>query len=325
MGFTDDQLTSRLRRRRSSSIRKLSIISLSGVSRLWKSNSIFGNNFKIGPGLPFDEVRERALAFIENDPQADQLYDPRDVQRAQTNNWFIQRFVIDRSESTFVDQEDMIEDSTRAVIECMKWRKEEGLNDIKSSDFPRELYQSGSTTLGKGQQGNPIVFVRGKFHRKIPEWAELLKLYSSYFYELADKTLEGRSMGLVIDFNGTGIRNFDLDYNIHVLELFTKYFPMSCSFVYLNDVSWLMKPGMSLLLKVVPSKYQKIVKFTTQKSLLEILGSEHLPFFLGGTAKCELFVPSDAPSIDEVAERHGISKESTQKLKEQLIHAKDSA
>jgi hypothetical protein len=99
---------------------------------------------------------------------------------------------------------------------------------------------------------------------------------------------------------------------------------MSCGFVYLNDVSWLMRPGMSLLLKVVPSKYQKLVKFTTNKSLQELLGSEHLPFFLGGSAKCELFVPADAPSIEHVAERHGISKESTQKLKEQLIQAKEN-
>ena len=99
---------------------------------------------------------------------------------------------------------------------------------------------------------------------------------------------------------------------------------MSCGFVYLNDVSWLMKPGMSLLLKVVPSKYQKLVKFTTQKSLLELLGPDHLPFFLGGNAKCELFVPADAPNIEDVAERHGISAESTQRLKEHLITTKEN-
>ena len=317
MGNQEDQLTARLKRR-SSSVRKLSVISLSGVSRFWKSNSIFGNKFKVGAGLPFDEVRDRVLSVIENDSEAEKQFDPRDVEKAKHNNWFIQRFVIDRSESVYVDQEDMIEDSTKAILECMKWRKEEGMNDLKSSDFPKKLYESGSTTLGKDQNGNPIVFLRGKFHRKIPEWAELIKLFASYFYEVVDNNLEGRSMGLVIDFNGTGIRNFDLDYNIHVLELFTKYYPMSCGFVYLNDVSWIMRPGMQLLLKVVPAKYQKLVKFTTQKSLADLLGEDRLPYFLGGTAKCELFVPADAPTIEDVAQRHSISQDSINKLKEVL-------
>ena len=313
-----DDLTSRLKRRRSSSFRKLSVISLGGLSTSWRRSSFFGSRFQLGSEAPVAQVKERVLALI-GDGSA---FDARDVQKAHHNDWFIQRFVLDRMMNTYSDQEDLIEDAAAAVVECMRWRKEEGINDLKASDFPREFFSSNTTMFGSDHQGNPLMFTRGKYHTKINEWHELIKMKESFFYEVMDQKLEGRSVGLILDLNGCGIRNFDLDYTMHVLDLFSKYYPMTCTFLYVNEVSWIMRPGISLLMKIAPKKYQKQVKFTTNKQLHQLIGKEFLPFYLGGDADLEVVVPSECPSLDQVAERHGISTAALEAMRQQLDAAR---
>ena len=310
----EGNLTTRLKRQRSSSLRKLSIISLNGISNVWRKNSLFGNKYTLGTEVPVDEVRDRVLQMIGDG----QEYDPRDVFKAHHSNWFIQRFVLDRIENTYADREDLIEDAANAIVQCMKWRKEEGINDLKSKDFPREFFSSNTSMIGRDADGNPLLFTRAKYHTKINEWHELIKMKESYFYEAVDQKLEGRQVGLVLDLNGCGIRNFDLDYTMHVFELFSKYYPMTCRFLYINDVVWIMRPGISLLMKVLPKKYTKHVKFTTKKDLHQLIGKEYLPSFLGGDAEMDVIVPSECPSLDEVAERHGIDNKSLEQMRKQL-------
>lgn len=324
-----DDLTAILKRRRSSSIRKLSTVSINGMTRFWKTTSIFGNSpkFQVGPGLPFDEVRDHVLSLIEAN-SADVFeaeFDARDVQKAHHNNWFTQRFVIDRMDNVYIDREDMIEDAAQGVIECLRWRRDEGLNNLSSRDFPRELYEAGILVIGKDIQGNPIVYIRSGIVRRIPEWNELVKLFVSFCYEQVDNSLEGRNCGIVLDFNGCGITTFDLDFHIHVFELISKYYPMSCSFIYIHNVSWLMRPGISLLIRIMPTKYQRMVRFTNAQSLKDLLGEEYVPSFLGGKGKSDItLMSSSAPSIESVAERHRISKQSTEKMKDHLLAAKQS-
>lgn len=312
-----DDLTSRLKRRRSSSIRKLSVISLSGISSTWRRSSFFGSKFQLGVQAPVDEVKQRVLSLI-GDGSA---YDPRDVNKLHHSKWFVQRFVFDRLQNTYTDQEDLIEDAAKAIVECMRWRKEEGINDLKASDFPREFFSSNTSMIGTDHNENPLLFTRGKYHTKINEWHELIKMKESFFYEAMDQKLDGRSVGLILDLNGCGIRNFDLDYTMHVFDLFSKYYPMTCSFLYVNEVSWIMRPGISLLMHIVPKKYQKQVKFTTTKQLHQLIGKEFLPFYLGGEAAMDVVVPSDCPTLEQVAQRHGISDSALEQMRQQLMAA----
>jgi hypothetical protein len=310
-----DELTSRLKRRRSSAARRLSVISLSEISSAWRrKSSFFGSKYTLGAEAPVQEVRDRVLFLIGDGSE----FDPRDVNKVHNNKWFIQRFVLDRLQNTYADRDDLIEDSARAVVECMRWRKSEGINDLKSSDFPREFFSSNTSMISTDHQGNPLIFTRAKYHTKINEWHELIKMKESFLYETMDQKLDGRSVGIILDLEGCGIRNFDLDYTMFMFELFSRYYPMTCSFLYVNEVSWIMRPGISLLMKIVPKKYQKQVKFTTKKQLHQLVGKEYLPFYLGGTAAMEVVVPSDCPSLDEVAERHGISKEALEQQRKQL-------
>ena len=113
-----DELTTRLKRRRSSSIRKLSVISLSGISSAWRKNSFFGSKYQLGAEAPVEEVRQRVLSLI-GDGSA---YDARDVNKVHHNKWFIQRFVLDRLHNTYSDQEDQIEDAASAIACIPRWR-----------------------------------------------------------------------------------------------------------------------------------------------------------------------------------------------------------
>lgn len=316
------------RRSSTSSLRRLSTLSVNGVSRFIRRKSSFfattitkaaTRSFGGTIGLPIEEVRKNVLSIITNDIEANCKYDQCDIEKIKNNDWFVQRFITEHYDDIYAEDEDVIEKSVKSIIECISWRFTSGVNHLTSLNFPSEFYSAGIITLGKDSMGDPVIYIRGKFFKSnIQQWSQLLKVFISCYYELMDKKLNGNMAIIVIDMTGCGVRTFDLQHHLHLSDLIGKYYPNSCTKLYINEVSWLMKPGLSILLKFAPLKYQEIVQFTTTRKLTQILGSQNLPAFLGGTAKVELVVPSNVSPIEDIANKYGLPLESINSLREAL-------
>ena len=266
--------------------------------------------------LPVQEVRENIISTVNSDPALLGAIDSVDLDKIKSNNWFIERFILEHSEDIFGDENDIIEQSTKCIVQCLLWRAKENINRLTSLDFPLEFYSSGIITHGISSTNDSLVFVRGKFFQKcLSKWSPLLKQFIAHYYELMDTKLPGaNSAVIVIDLTNCRLRHFDIQYIYFIIDLVDKYYPNSCRKVYLANASWYIKPGLALTLSFSSFKYQNIISFVTSVQLKQIFDEQCLPPFLGGTAHVHLVVPSRVASIQQIACKHQIDQESIDAL-----------
>ena len=64
------------------------------------------------------------LTFYQSDPE---IFDPKDVEMVQLNDWWIEHFNFTRNK----DEEQV----KRGLFDAFAWRKEFGVNDLKVEEF----------------------------------------------------------------------------------------------------------------------------------------------------------------------------------------------
>lgn len=266
--------------------------------------------------LPVQEVREKLVATFNRDSDLLGRTDSLDLDKIKSNSWFIERFILEHSEDIFGDENDIIEQSTNSIIECLLWRAQQNVNRLTSYDFPLEFYSSGIITHGISSGNDSIVFIRGKFFQKcLCKWSTLLKQFITHYYELIDSKLPGaNSAVIVIDLAHCRLRTFDIQYIYFIIDLVDKYYPNSYRKVYLANASWYIKPGLALTLSFSSFKYQSVISFVTSAQLKHIFDEQSLPPFLGGKAHVHLVVPSRVANIDQIACKHQIDQECIEML-----------
>ena len=79
-----------------------------------------------------NEIRESFLNQLNQSPDD---FHPDDVDRIKHCDWIIGRFLEYNNGN--------VKETTKQLIEAMKWRKVQMVNEMKASDFPMEYYQCG--------------------------------------------------------------------------------------------------------------------------------------------------------------------------------------
>lgn len=114
------------------------------------------------------------------------LYDAIDIDRVNQDDWTVERFLR--------QQKNDIEKGYQMLIDAMRWRKSFGVNHIKTTDFPKEYFETGEAHLHvKDQNGVFTVYLRVKLHRKISELSPLSQKFLVYLFEKCEA--EGRKSG----------------------------------------------------------------------------------------------------------------------------------
>ena len=89
------------------------------------------------------QVRELFLNHLNKWPDH---FDPVDVERIKSCDWIIERFL---EYQKIVNHKTDVNATAKKLIEAMKWRKEQGVNQLKESNFPMEYFQCGGLFLCK--------------------------------------------------------------------------------------------------------------------------------------------------------------------------------
>ena len=118
-------------------------------------------------------VATREQFMTESYQGNEDAFDPIDIQKIQSGDWVIKRFLI----AAYKDQDDAV----RRMTEAMKWRKEQRLRHLKDSDFPCEYFETGSLfPYEEDRTGLPSLIMRLKFVKRIPEMLDSMKLFCMY-------------------------------------------------------------------------------------------------------------------------------------------------
>ena len=90
-----------------------------------------------------NEIRELFLNHLNKSPDH---FHPDDVERIKSYDWIISGFL---EYQKILHYKTDVNATTKKLIEAMKWRREQGVNQLKESDFPMEYYQCGGLFLCK--------------------------------------------------------------------------------------------------------------------------------------------------------------------------------
>jgi hypothetical protein len=246
--------------------------------------------------------------FIEDYDQNKELYFEGDVEKIREDDWYVTRFLLRNKRK--VDQSvDMLKNS-------MRWRKELEIPFLKETDFPQEFYRMGGVfPYMKDREGNAMIYMRIKLHKKIPELELALKQYVVYIMNKVDVEVDGKGMAIVFDCKDAGVGNVDMDMLWFLISSMNKYYPKGLSYILVYELPWILNAVWKIAKGWIPEEQRKLIKFANKTEIDNYVDTENLPDFLGGTCdKDYRVVPKGCPSAEELATRRGLSAKEIERI-----------
>ena len=275
-------------------------------------------------------IREKVLEDIQKIPED---VHPKDIEHFKTSNEMIARFLHDYA-TAHVKQsmEKTCDQVCRNILETLKWRKSIGLNDLQMTDVPSEAIEilNYIYSIYIGHDGRLYLYVATGEAPNLGDWSAWLeKLFYLMLDQIARRYAQNREKGLIqmkpiiiADISGARVGQaksylyFGLSIKTAMLNHFPGYYREAWTF----GLPWYLKSLFWIGLKLVPSYLQKKVKIIDLDSAIEAVGIENLPKEIGGKHEGGIFFEpcQGAVSIEEFAEKQGISDKECVRMKQHL-------
>lgn len=219
-------------------------------------------------------VRETVLNECEKEPES---FDFCDVERVRHDDDYVYRFVQDRYGKA--------DEASRMLLDALRWRKSYGVNQMKSSDFPQEIFQVGELfEFHKDKNGISTLYLRVDRHRPLPAWKEIIKRFIIFNIERAEKiaTENGAGIGLVVDARNGKIYHVEIDLDYFALKSIINYYPGCLQYLAIYEIPWVLMAILKLIRTWLPPHYQEKIQFINKSNADEFIGLENFPQFMGG-------------------------------------------
>ncbi|RWS03131.1 motile sperm domain-containing protein 2-like protein [Dinothrombium tinctorium] len=242
-----------------------------------------------------DDIREEIMEDVAANPD---LYDKKDAEKL-TSKSFILRYM----ERQKGDQNKTVEMMKLAL----KKRKERNWLLDDDSEVPLEFYKIGACFIyNEDKEGNPVLYMRVKYYRMIPELRKPMENFVVWMMYKADEmgAKKGEEYGwtIVFDLTGVSMAQYDLPELLFLIQTFIDYFPAGLKQVYVNNIPWIFKPLVSVVLQFIPNEWKGLIKFTKKDEIFKYIEKKNVPKFLGGTCKKSYReVPEGSRSVMEVS------------------------
>jgi len=205
-------------------------------------------------------------------------YDLEDVKLIRSQKWYFMRFILNNYMNT---EKALIQLST-----FLKWRKSIGLTKLVDSDFPIEFYSLGALfEYPADKNGNPCLYIRVKFVKRIPELMEILKLFFLHRMNKIDEQSQGFGWVLIFDFTGATITNCDFELVNFLINAMCEYFPCGVDYILTYELPWILNAVWKIIRACIPEHSKNLVKCCDRKSIREHIDEENLPDFMAGSCK----------------------------------------
>lgn len=266
-------------------------------------------------------IRESILYQLKYDKSMN--YHRKDIEKIQSNDRFIQRFIEDAWIGKNFNERITKEEVIGAIFKVLKWRQEFGINDFEPSDFPIEPFKCGLVRQGVLPSGDILFCIIGRKYQKVEDWTDIIISCIIWYYEQLEQTMiPGQKLALFFDITNCGLNQADSRLIFTGAPILINYYPGAISKVYFYQLPWLLKPFLSLFLSLLPPKFKQLVVTLSKKDAESILGLENVPDFLGGpVATSDLTLPNGMGNIDSVAASRGIRRGSIGKFRQVIRDA----
>lgn len=262
------------------------------------------------------EVRRRFLEYAEMNPDK---VNERDKVKLATDDWYLKRYLLARNRK--------VNDTLDMLRKTMEWRNEFGIHISEDAMFPLEFYKIGALfPYENDKNGNLVMYMRIKYHKKIDEMVEVEKHFLVHTFEKIDRITNGQGLVIVFDCQGAGYANCDIEFLKFLISCATEHAPVGLQYIIVYNIPWILLSFWSLAKKLLPAYLANRVKFCDDKSITELIEQDHLPDFMSGTCQRNYrWIPPGCPSIFKLAAAHGITDDEINKILPQFQAFLDEA
>lgn len=208
-----------------------------------------------------------------------------------------------------------IDPAFEAMVRHSVWRKENGVLDLKATDFPKEIHRLYLFhPFGKDVNGNPAFFIQTSIPPGPKENHSTMLRHFLWASETIGGNVVSASKKPVIVFD---CRSPQVDISLlrQVLDIFTSKYPPTAEYIAFLDMNFAFKLVVNIIKYFFPKSMWKRMIFIDQNQLRELFDEDNLPPYLGGKS---IGVPEATfnlcPPFDEYYRREGVSEKGIAKI-----------
>ncbi|XP_069010056.1 motile sperm domain-containing protein 2 isoform X1 [Embiotoca jacksoni] len=264
-----------------------------------------------------EETRQRFKSDFLQDPG--EKYDPRDVDRLQTDDALVEGYLTWRIY--------VVDDALKMIDESFQWRKEYGVNDLNENTIPKWMFETGAVYLhGYDREGNKLFWFKVKLHIKDSKSTFDKKKYIAFWLEQYAKKEPGMPLTVVFDMAESGISNIDMDFVKYIVNCFKVYYPKFLSKMIIVDMPWIMNAAWKIVKSWLGPEAISKLKFASKSEVQNFIEPEYLPPHMGGTDSFKYSYPPlpDDDFQTPICDNGPIVSEDDTESKEGEMESKDA-
>src|SRR5699024_6800756 len=126
----------------------------------------------------------------------------------------------------FIRRKKSVDAAVEMIKGTLRWRHELNMPQLTDTDFPEEFIKVGAMFgFEHDLEGNGVVYLRVRLHKKVKESRKLVKLYMMHIVNKMDMSINARGLTVVFDCSRAGITNLDMDIVWFLVESLIKDYP----------------------------------------------------------------------------------------------------
>jgi hypothetical protein len=217
-----------------------------------------------------ENIRTKFLTEFETNPQ---LYHQIDVERVRSENWQIERFILD------TETED---EAYKALTKSLQWKNSFGLHERNDQYFPKEFFIIfGLEKHSRDKSGRIVMWNSLKNYRKISELSLLFQQFLAHQIEKLDREAGNKGWISVNDANGTGMTNVDMSLSKFRVELLN-YYPQGLRLSLNVDMPWILMSVFKIVINFMNKKFRDSAILIKREQLTDFIDIDLIPVSFGG-------------------------------------------
>lgn len=288
-----------------------------------------------------ETLRKRTLQQIQCINEKDNFIDTIDIDLITNTDDLLWRFILHDLDvnDKIIDKSDLnqvnFDHACKLLVDTLKWRKQFGLHTLTNSNIPVEFYRMKMFTYTHMTDVKRIfLFIRASKYINISSNAREF-IIKAILYEIEKKVISISPLythGLcdlkplvVLDCTGLTMQAIDIQLVVNILTLVAHHFPMLIDELWLYRVPWFAKYVVPILMKAIPRNVSRRMMQLSYEEAKGKIGDNLLPKFMGGSCPIDpdLEVPSDAGTLDQLAESFAFKQSELDKFRKHLASLKD--
>ncbi|XP_055946675.1 motile sperm domain-containing protein 2-like isoform X2 [Argiope bruennichi] len=213
-------------------------------------------------------------------------YEECDLERIRNDDKYCNRFILHKKGN--------LSEALEMADEALRWRKSFGVKDVNMGVLPLEFFQAKAVfPYNKDKEGNPIIMILVRYHKKAPDFAKELRRFVIYWVEEMEAQTKGGQMSVIMSCAGAGLSNLDLDLIKFLITLFRSYYPNSLAHILIFEMPWILQPAWKIIKAWLPEDFVDKIVFVNKTSIQDFVTADNLPVEMGGTDTKEYQPPTE--------------------------------